>query len=161
MKTIAAKTPLIGALLSLPLLMTACSKTEAPTGNTVADNAATAPADITTVVEDSDALSAGNAVADASALAGWIGRWTGPEGLFLDIKPAKDGKAGHFALTIKDNLDTQGSYTGVAQDGAIAFERNGKPETIRAGTGPQTGFKYLMDKKDCLIVQEGKEGYCR
>lgn len=160
MKTTAIKTPLI-ALLALPLLLTACGKAEAPTGDNVAVNTATAPADITNVVEDTDAAPAGNSIADASAIAGWVGRWTGPEGLFLDIKPSKDGTTGHFALTIKDNLDTQGDYTGVAQDGAIAFERDGKQETIRPGTGAETGFKYLVDKKDCLIVQEGKEGYCR
>lgn len=160
MTPVAKKTSLV-AMLVLPLVLTACGKAEAPTGDNATVNTATAPADITNVVEDNDAMPAGNNIADASALAGWVGRWTGPEGLFLDIKPSKDGTAGQFALTIKDNLDTQGSYTGVAQDGAIAFERNGKQETIRPGTGPETGFKYLVDKKDCLIVQEGKEGYCR
>lgn len=89
----------------------------------------------------------------------WIGRWSGPEGLFLDIKPA--ATPGAYALTIKANLDTQGDYAGRADAEVIRFERDGKAETIKAGTGAQTGFKHLDGKRDCLIVVEGAEGYCR
>jgi len=89
----------------------------------------------------------------------WMGRWAGPEGLFLDIRPG--GAPGRYALTIKANLDTQGDYAGQADAEVIRFERDGKAETIKAGTGAQTGFKHLDSKRDCLIVVEGAEGYCR
>jgi len=89
----------------------------------------------------------------------WVGRWTGPEGLFLEIKPG--AASGQYALTLKDNLDTQADYPGHADGEVITFARKDKAETIRAGTGAQTGFKYLADKRDCLIVVEGAEGYCR
>ncbi|WP_070155036.1 hypothetical protein [Sphingobium phenoxybenzoativorans] len=152
------------AIIGLPLffLAVSCGQPQNPAGNeSTTENAAASDADITNIAEDSDSVNAGDNIAAAAAVAGWAGRWTGPEGLFLDIKPSKDGQPGHFALTIKDNLDTQGDYMGTAQDGAIVFERNGKTETIRPGAGAETGFKYLADKTDCLIVQSGKEGYCR
>lgn len=89
----------------------------------------------------------------------WVGRWTGPEGLFLDIKPG--AAAGLYTLTLKDNLDAQADYPAQAAGDAITFTRAGKLETIRAGTGTETGFKYLAAKRDCLIVVPGAEGYCR
>lgn len=95
-------------------------------------------------------------VADTSR---WLGRWNGPEGLFLDIKPGVE--AGTLAMTLKDNLDTQADYVGRLDGDVIRFERNGVQEAIRFGTGAETGFKYLADRTDCLIVIAGREGYCR
>lgn len=43
----------------------------------------------------------------------------------------------------------------------IRFERRGASESIRFGTGVETGFKYLQDRTDCVIVIAGQEGYCR
>lgn len=91
----------------------------------------------------------------------WVGRWTGPEGLFLDIQPSPDGKPGHYAITNKDNLDRQGDYGGVAEGTTIRFVRDGRDMVIRPGIGDETGFKYLAGKKDCLILVPGQEGYCR
>src|SRR6266851_9768506 len=34
-----------------------------------------------------------------------------------------------------------------------------KAETIRSGNGEQTGMKWLLDKKNCLVTRYG-EGYC-
>jgi hypothetical protein len=91
----------------------------------------------------------------------WIGRWTGPEGLFLDIAPDGAG-SGRYKLTIKADLDSAGDkYDGRVEGDTIRFTRNGAEQTIQAGTGPETGFKWLADKADCLIVAAGKEGYCR
>ncbi len=92
---------------------------------------------------------------------GWIGRWTGPEGLFLDI--ARDpAAAGRYRLTIKADLDGDGDvYSGRADGAAIRFARGGHDVTIRPGRGADTGFKWLADKQDCLIVVPGQEGYCR
>jgi hypothetical protein len=97
----------------------------------------------------------------SDGLTKWTGRWNGPEGLFLDIRPASDGRSGMFDLTVKDNLDSQSNYMGTARGNAIIFMRDGESETIRAGTGAETGFRDLMSRKTCLIVQTGKEGYCR
>lgn len=95
-------------------------------------------------------------VADVSR---WLGRWNGPEGLFLDIKAG--AQPGTVALTLKDNLDTQADYVGRLNGDFIRFERRGAAESIRFGTGAETGFKYLQDRTDCVIVIAGQEGYCR
>lgn len=147
-------------LTGLTLLLAAgCSAPKdenAPVNNLVAP-----PPEITAIEEDQDALAASDGANAASPVATWTGRWTGPEGLFLDIRPAPGGKPGRYALTLKDSLDAQGGYAGVARGDFIAFTRNGRPLTIRAGSGDETGFKYLAGKQDCLIVVAGKEGYCR
>jgi len=36
-----------------------------------------------------------------------------------------------------------------------------KTETIRATDGAGTGMKWLADRKDCLVVTVGSEGFCR
>jgi len=58
------------------------------------------------------------------------------------------------------NLDGPRTFQGRAVDGGIAFERDGKTETLRAGNGDATGMKWLAGKKDCLLVRSG-EGWCR
>ncbi len=98
--------------------------------------------------------------ADAPLVDGWVGHWAGPEGLFLDIK-AREDSSGLYPMTLKDNLDGQANYEGEAAEGGLRFTRGGRAIVIRAGTGAQTGFKDLADKKDCLIVAPGAEGYCR
>ena len=49
----------------------------------------------------------------------WVGRWNGPEGLFLDIQPSPDGRRGHYAIANQDNLDRQADYAGVAEGQTI------------------------------------------
>ncbi len=85
----------------------------------------------------------------------WIGRWNGPEGTYLSI--AK-GEAG-YVLEIAD-LDGPKRYAAQTIDDHLAFERNGKTESIRATDGKQTGMKWLQDKSNCLTINAG-EGYCR
>lgn len=97
--------------------------------------------------------------AEALATDAWVGRWIGPEGLFLDIK-ARDA-SGNYPLTLKDNLDTQADYVATPSGEGLAFHRGDDAVTIRAGTGVETGFKYLAGKRDCLILVAGQEGYCR
>jgi hypothetical protein len=143
--------------LALPVLLAGCAK--GTDNQAAANNMASAP----TIenVDDADAVPV-NGVADARLPTDdWVGKWTGPEGLFLDIQPAPDGKPGHYALTNKDNLDRQGDYPGVAEGSTIRFVRDGKDLAIRPGTGDETGFKYLAGKQGCLIVVPGQEGYCR
>ncbi|MDB5684367.1 MAG: hypothetical protein JWM75_2065 [Sphingomonas bacterium] len=95
------------------------------------------------------------------ATAAWIGRWAGPEGLFLDVA-ADPASPEQYNLTIKADLDGAGNhYVGREQDGTIRFVRAGKDEVIRPGDGAQTGLKWLAGKKECLIVVPQHEGYCR
>ncbi|MDO7834313.1 hypothetical protein Q4610_04570 [Sphingobium sp. HBC34] len=144
--------------LLTPLLLMGCAK--GPDRDMAANNASSAP--MADNIDDADAVATNIAQADARrATDDWVGRWTGPEGLFLDIQPSPDGKPGHYALTNKDNLDRQGDYTGVADGTTIRFVRDGKDLAIRPGKGEETGFKYLAGKQECLIVVAGKEGYCR
>ncbi|MGE4324113.1 MAG: hypothetical protein AB7E60_13945 [Sphingobium sp.] len=125
-------------------------------------NNMTGPSPQTEAIDDSDTL--GNSVgADENRLPtdDWVGRWDGPEGLFLDIQPAPDGKRGHYAITNMDMLDRQDDYVGIAEGPHIRFVREGKDLSIRAGNGAETGFRYLEGKTDCLIVIPDQEGYCR
>ncbi|WP_081803463.1 hypothetical protein [Halotalea alkalilenta] len=89
----------------------------------------------------------------------WVGRWNGPEGIFLELFPS--GGPGQMRMTLKDNLDSQADYRVEIQGQTLRFLRHGVVETIRPGSGAETGFKWLADKQDCLIVVPGKEGYCR
>lgn len=146
--------------LCAPAMLTAallggCSK--AVENDTAANNLA-APAVET--IEEPDAI--GGAQPEEAGLPTdqWVGRWTGPEGLFLDIQPSPNGQKGHYALSNRDTLDRQRDYAGVGEGEAIRFTRDGKDLVIRPGTGQETGFKYLSGKQDCLIVVAGKEGYC-
>lgn len=92
---------------------------------------------------------------------GWAGRWNGPEGLFLDIGLAGGTASGRYKLTIKNSLDSQARYEGQAEGDTIRFVRGGRALRIRAGSGAETGFKWLADERDCLIVEADREGYCR
>lgn len=51
-------------------------------------------------------------------------------------------------------------FEGQSAGDGITFERDSVSETIRAGTGAETGMKWLQEKSNCLVVRPG-EGYCR
>lgn len=85
----------------------------------------------------------------------WLGKWTGPEGTFLELA----GGHGKYDVTVQ-NLDGPRKFEGRYADGGIEFDRDGARETIRATNGAETGMKWLADKKNCLTVRAG-EGYCR
>lgn len=96
---------------------------------------------------------------DTAVTDGWVGRWTGPEGLFLTI--AKGASPGSYDLVVKGDLDSNGDpFTGTAEGETIRFARGGATEAIRKATGDQTGLKYLAGKQDCLMIKPG-EGFCR
>ncbi len=145
-----------GAALALALALSACG--ENPQAANVANGMNAAPSVET--IEDVDAV---RPVNESAALPtdDWVGRWAGPEGLFLDIAPSPDGRPGHYAITNKDNLDRQGDYGGIADGSTIRFVRDGQDIALRPGKGDETGFKYLAGKQDCLIAIPGTEGYCR
>lgn len=88
----------------------------------------------------------------------FTGRWIGPEGLFLQVDAAGEGR---YRLTLKDTLDREGVYDAQAEGEAFSFARDGQRLTVRPGVGADTGFKWLDGKQDCLIVRLGQEGYCR
>ena len=121
------------AMIHAALLVLGCTpKDPGPTG-------ATAPA----------------AAATGAATDKWIGRWTGPEGTWLDIA----GANGNYQITVKD-LDRARTFEGHAAGDHIEFRRDGMNDSIMATNGNDTGMKWLAGKSDCLTIMQG-EGYCR
>lgn len=116
----------------------------------------------TEVIPNGESSTLANATADAGAAVpgpDWIGRWTGPEGLFLTI--ADGGEPGTFDMVVKGDLDSQGDRVeGRAEGDAIVFTRAGTTERLRRTDGEGTGLKWLAGKHDCLVVKPG-EGFCR
>ena len=86
----------------------------------------------------------------------WLGSWTGPEGTSLLLSKTTPNK---YDATIR-SLDGVATYPGVWSYDAIDFIREGRTERIRAGTGTDTGMKWLLEKKHCLVIKLG-EGFCR
>jgi hypothetical protein len=85
----------------------------------------------------------------------WLGKWIGPEGTFLVL--AKNSN--QYVVEIH-SLDGAATYEGTVVGDRIEFQRGGKSESIHAGNGQDTGMKWLLDKKNCLIIRTG-EGFCR
>jgi hypothetical protein len=85
----------------------------------------------------------------------WLGKWIGPEGTFLVL--AKNGTK--YVVEIH-SLDGTATYEGTSAGDRVEFQRGGKTESIHGGSGQETGMKWLLDKKNCLIIQTG-EGFCR
>jgi len=86
---------------------------------------------------------------------GWLGRWDGPEGTFLQLS-----RTGDQLVVVIQDLDGPKRFAGFVEGKRIRFERDGKTEYISAGDGEATGMKWLVDKKDCLLTKKG-EGWCR
>jgi len=87
------------------------------------------------------------------------GRWPGVEGTYLNITK-KAGTDDKYTIEIA-NLDGPKTFEGTAKGDTIEFTRNGKSETIKAATGEETGMKYLLEEKNCVVVTKGSEGFCR
>ena len=133
------------------LLLAACARGE---DAHPIENSAVAADGADALAEDEPAANATAAMLPTDA---WLGKWIGVEGLVLDIQPA--GEPGHYVLSVT-LLDGTKSYEGTAEGELIRFTRDGRPESIRAATGEQTGLKWLAGKKNCLMIQQG-EGFCR
>lgn len=101
------------------------------------------------------AVPAPSSPAAAAVPAAWLGRWTGPEGTWLDIA----GSNGAWTVTVS-NLDGPRTFAAVAGNGTLAFERDGRQESLHAADGAGTGMKWLVEKHDCLVIRSG-EGFCR
>lgn len=95
------------------------------------------------------------AASEPAARDPWLGRWQGPEGTFLEVS----GGPGTYDVTIQ-NLDGPRRFEAKEASGTLVFSRDGVVETVRPGGGPDTGMKWLAEKRDCLVVKAG-EGYCR
>lgn len=136
------------ACIATCLLVVACSPKPAPepaTSNASAEGAAVSAA--------SEVASSNTASAVANIA--YVGKWTGPEGTWLDIEPQGED----YRVTVS-NLDGPRGFAGKAVDGGIQFTRDGQTFVIHPGNGDATGMKWLAGKKDCLVVAPG-EGYCR
>ena len=89
--------------------------------------------------------------------ADYLGRWTGVEGMYLEVA-AKPG--GGVRLDMQWDLDNQGVFDGSVTAEGLRFTRAGVDETAVHTDGDATGLRYLAGKQDCLTVKPG-EGYCR
>jgi len=164
-----SRTALLPALAIATMGAAACSADPDNAGNRAANNLA--PASDPAPLAGDEALNDMNAAANAmpakdgntsrtAPTDSWVGKWTGPEGLFLTIQPVA-GEPGRYSIRNRDTLDREAGYTGIADGATIRFVRDGNDMVVRPGTGAETGFKWLADKTDCLIVVPGQEGYCR
>jgi len=115
------------------------------------------PAADTPAAPEATSTAAATPAAAAPSYADWVGTWTGPEGLFVTITDAGEGR---YTLAMQSDLDTKATYAGTATADGIAFEQGGKPKLLRKATGDETGLKWLAGKQDCLMVEEGV-GFCR
>ncbi len=135
------------ALAFLALLVACSPKTASDPGRS------SAAAESATVSAASEVASSNTA--SAVDAIGFVGKWTGPEGTWLDIQPKGEG----YRVTVS-NLDGPRDFDATAAEGGIRFVRDGQTFVIHPGNGDATGMKWLAGKKDCLVVAPG-EGYCR
>jgi hypothetical protein len=137
------KIELLIAIVTMLVLIVACqSHNQSPAGSSTETSAAPA--------SPSSARASANRPTDE-----WFGQWIGPEGTYLLLSRNGD----KYVVKIQ-SLDGPAPYLGVANGDRIQFERQGKTESIHAGSGEETGMKWLLDKKNCLIIKTG-EGFCR
>jgi hypothetical protein len=59
--------------------------------------------------------------------------------------------ADKYAVEIH-SLDEPATYEGTSAADRIEFRRSGKTKSIRAGSGHDMGMKWLLDKKNCLLL---------
>jgi hypothetical protein len=93
----------------------------------------------------------------AKVEADYLGRWTGVEGMYLEVA-SKAG--GGVTLDMQWDLDNKGTFDGSVTAEGLRFTRNGVAESAVHTNGDATGLKYLAGKQDCLTVKPG-EGYCK
>ncbi|KQN25548.1 hypothetical protein ASE86_04805 [Sphingomonas sp. Leaf33] len=89
----------------------------------------------------------------------YLGKWTGVEGMSLNVA-AKPG--GGVTMDMRWGLDDDmaGKIDGSVTAEGLRFMRGGVAETAVFTDGDATGLKWLAGKKTCLTVKPG-EGYCR
>ena len=140
-----SKTDLRITVIAIMVLTAACQdRNQGPGGPSPTVPVSSAPTSPTTA----PAASASN-VTDK-----WLGQWNGPEGTYLLLS-----KSGDQYIVKIQSLDGPATYEGVAAGDRIEFKRDGKTEFIRAGSGKETGMKWLLEKKDCLIIKQGAKDF--
>jgi hypothetical protein len=68
-------------------------------------------------------------------------------------------KSGDKFILRVQSLDGPPISDGVPAEDRIEFVREGKIETIHAGSGQGAAMKWLLDSKHCQIIKVG-EGFC-
>jgi hypothetical protein len=147
----------LACLLAAPLALAACAQPAPDPSPSATPSERVGP-----VAEPRGAPSARptpDAMPADAAAAGkrYLGRWTGVEGMFLDVTPRAGGGV---TMAMQWDLDHRGTFEGSVTAEGLRFMRGGVAEVAVPGTGDQTGLKWLAGKKECLIVKPG-EGYCR
>jgi hypothetical protein len=91
----------------------------------------------------------------------WLGRWIGVEGEYMDILPV--GVFYKINVFDMDGNKTSGiSEKAANQKQEIIFYTNQKAHVITAGTGEDTGMKWLAGENNCLIIEGGiNTGFCK
>lgn len=103
-----------------------------------------------------EAIAARTEASQAAIVASeYVGRWVGPEGTSLEVTARE-----HDYIVSITSLNGPRDFTGTVEGDGIKFVRDDKTYIVRRGTGMETGMKWLLDKRDCVIVETG-EGYCR
>ena len=140
---------------------TAAPATDAPASGAAADandsSSAASPAPVSGDDPDSGSGSAQASTDTVPVQDDYLGRWTGVEGMYLEVAAKPDGGV---TLDMQWDLDNRGTFDGSVTAEGLRFMRNGVAETAVPSDGDATGLKYLVGKQDCLTVKPG-EGYCR
>ena len=97
--------------------------------------------------------SPGTNVTKADAL---VGKWTGSDGKTLNVMK----KGEKYSVEIADTAGPK-TYDGTVKGDVIEFTRNGKTETLKAGSGVDTGIKGLEKETNCVVITKGSEAYCK
>ncbi len=120
------------------------------------DNSPAAPTDANTNTSNGS-----NGGSDSTTALQLQGRWVGPEGTSLSVEYIASTAPRKYRLNFV-MLDGPISVIGdeTADGKGVTFTRNFETLTLHHGTGPDTGMKWLADKKDCIVVKNS-EGYCR
>lgn len=151
------KTIMISAVIAGTMMLGACGSSNDVPKNNVTPTPAASPMPSATASPKSDVKTNGPENKTDAKADTLTGKWTGVEGTYLNITKKDDGK---FSVEIKD-LDKAETFEGTAKGDTIEFSREGKTETVKHSTGKETGMKYLLNEKNCVVITEGSEGYCR
>lgn len=87
-----------------------------------------------------------------------VGRWTGPEGLYADIRANGPSR---FVVAIQYTLDQSGTYPARRDGRSLVVERPDGAVKLTYGAGAETGMKWVAPGAHCLIAKVGQEAYCR
>ena len=115
-----------------------------------------APAGSASPASSPAASASGSPAAGISKADSLVGRWTGPEGTFVNITKKGDKYSIELA-----NLDGAKTFEGTAKGDVIEFARNGKTESIKTASGADTGMKGFEKETTCVVITKGSEGFCK